>query len=69
REFVGTVFRAQVLARQGANIVNLTLDERDRAHHHYVLDVEVEDARHLEDIVTGLKALEAVVAAERAPPA
>ncbi|WP_194743375.1 RelA/SpoT family protein [Thermaurantiacus tibetensis] len=59
----------QVLARQGANIVNLTLDERDRAHHHYVLDVEVEDARHLEDIVTGLKALEAVVAAERAPPA
>lgn len=54
-----------VLAQQAANIVNLRLDDRNRAHHHYLLDIEVEDARHLEDIVAGLRALEAVVTAER----
>ncbi|MFQ3666024.1 MAG: bifunctional (p)ppGpp synthetase/guanosine-3',5'-bis(diphosphate) 3'-pyrophosphohydrolase [Sphingomonadaceae bacterium] len=55
-----------VLARQAANIVNLRLDERDRAHHHYVLDVEVEDVKHLSDLVAGVKALGSVVTADRA---
>ncbi len=55
-----------VLAQQAANIVNLRLEDRDRAHHRYLLDIEVEDAKHLEDIVAGVRALEAVVTAERA---
>ncbi len=56
----------ELLARLSTNIVNLRLDARDRAHHHYVLDVEVEDLQHLSDLVTGLRALGAVISAHRA---
>jgi RelA/SpoT family (p)ppGpp synthetase len=55
-----------VLARQSANIVNLRLEERDRAHHQYVIDLEVEDVRHLCDIIAGVKAIGVVVEADRA---
>ncbi|WP_448585550.1 RelA/SpoT family protein [Thermaurantiacus sp.] len=54
-----------VLARLSANIVNLQLEARDRAHHRYVLEIEVEDVRHLADIVSGIRALTAVIFAER----
>lgn len=54
-----------LLAQQGANIVNLQLADRDRAHHHFVMDVEVEDLKHLLEIIGGLRALSQVVSAER----
>ncbi|MCS6986510.1 MAG: bifunctional (p)ppGpp synthetase/guanosine-3',5'-bis(diphosphate) 3'-pyrophosphohydrolase [Sphingomonadaceae bacterium] len=55
----------ELLARLSVNIVNLRLDARDRAHHHYVLEVDVEDLAHLTDLVNGLKALSAVTSAAR----
>ena len=54
-----------ILAQQGANIVNLQLKERDRAHHHFVMDVEVDDLKHLSELIVGLRAPSMVVAAER----
>jgi (p)ppGpp synthase/HD superfamily hydrolase len=55
-----------VLARQSANIVNLRLEERDRAHHQYLIDLEVEDLQHLSDLIAGVKAIGVVVEAGRA---
>jgi RelA/SpoT family (p)ppGpp synthetase len=55
-----------VLARQSANIVNLRLEERDRAHHQYVIDLEVEDVQHLSDLIEGVKAIGVVVEVGRA---
>jgi RelA/SpoT family (p)ppGpp synthetase len=55
-----------VLARLSANIVNLQLEARDRAHHRYVIEIEVEDVRHLADLVSGIRALGAVISADRA---
>ena len=54
-----------ILAQQGANIVNLQLKDRDRAHHLYIMDVEVDDLKHLSELVAGLRAPSLVVTAER----
>jgi GTP pyrophosphokinase len=54
-----------ILAQQGANIVNLQLKDRDRAHHRFIMDVEVDDLKHLSELVTGLRAPSLVVTAER----
>lgn len=54
-----------ILAQQGANIVNLQLKDRDRAHHRFIMDVEVDDLKHLAELVTGLRAPSLVVTAER----
>jgi RelA/SpoT family (p)ppGpp synthetase len=54
-----------ILAQQGANIVNLQLKDRDRAHHRFIMDVEVDDLKHLTELVVGLRAPNLVVAAER----
>ncbi len=54
-----------IMAQQGANIVNLTLQDCDRAHHHYVMDVEVEDLQHLLELIAGVKAPSLVIRAER----
>ncbi len=54
-----------ILAEQGANIVNLQLRDRDRAHHRFVMDVEIDDARHLADLIAGLKVPSLVVTAQR----
>ncbi len=56
---------ATVLAQAEGNIVALGLKERDRSFHAYQADVEVDDLKHLTDILTGLKAPRAVVSAER----
>ncbi|MFN3370792.1 MAG: RelA/SpoT family protein [Sphingomonadaceae bacterium] len=55
----------RVLADQGANIVNLQLKERDRAHHRFVMEIEVDDARHLADLVAALREPSLVVSAGR----
>jgi len=55
----------RVLADQGANIVNLQLAERDRAHHRFIMDVEVDDARHLAALIRDLRTPALVVAADR----
>jgi len=54
-----------VLAQQGANIVNLQLRDRDRAHHRFVMDVEVDDLRHLSELVVQLRLPALVVSADR----
>jgi RelA/SpoT family (p)ppGpp synthetase len=54
-----------ILAQQGANIVNLQLKDRDRAHHRFIMDVEVDDLKHLTELVVGLRAPNLVVTAER----
>ncbi len=54
-----------VLAGAGTNIVNLALKERDRAHHRFEIDVEVEDAAHLADLLDALRAPSLVVEAGR----
>jgi GTP diphosphokinase / guanosine-3',5'-bis(diphosphate) 3'-diphosphatase len=54
-----------ILAQQSANIVNLQLKDRDRAHHSFVMDVEVDDLKHLTNLLSGLKAPRSVVSVER----
>jgi RelA/SpoT family (p)ppGpp synthetase len=54
-----------ILAQQGANIVNLQLKDRDCSHHRFIMDVEVDDLKHLTELVVGLRAPSLVVAAER----
>jgi RelA/SpoT family (p)ppGpp synthetase len=54
-----------VLAAAGANITNLSLKERDRAHHRFEIDVEVEDTGHLADLLEALRAPALVVEAGR----
>ena len=54
-----------LIAREGANIVNVATRDRDRQHHTYVLDIEVENVAQLMGIVGGLQGAPGVVAAER----
>ena len=54
-----------ILAQQGANIVNLQLKDRDRAHHRFVMDVEIDDLKHLTELISGLRAPNLVVSADR----
>ncbi|WP_199554382.1 RelA/SpoT family protein [Sandaracinobacteroides hominis] len=54
-----------ILAQQGANIVNLQLKDRDRSHHRFIMDVEVDDLKHLSELLQGLRAPTLVVSAER----
>jgi GTP diphosphokinase / guanosine-3',5'-bis(diphosphate) 3'-diphosphatase len=59
---------AGILGGQGANIVNLTLAERDASFHTFQLVIEVDDVSHLMRILAALRAVEAVVSAERMEP-
>jgi GTP diphosphokinase / guanosine-3',5'-bis(diphosphate) 3'-diphosphatase len=54
-----------VLAKQGANIVNLRTHHRDRDFHTFVVDVEVDNLAHLTNIVGALRATDAVTSVER----
>ena len=54
-----------ILAHHHANIVNLSLTDRDRAFHTFVVDIEVDDLAHLTNIVAALRATKAVVTVER----
>ena len=54
-----------ILAQQGANIVNLQLKDRDRSHHRFIMDVEIDDVKHLTELLQGLRAPSLVVSAER----
>ncbi len=54
-----------LIAREGANIVNVATRDRDRQHHTYVLDIEVENLAQLMSILAGLRDLPGIVAAER----
>ncbi len=53
------------LAAHNANIVNLTLKHRDREFHTDVIDIEVDDIKHLTRIIAALRQVKAVVSAER----
>ena len=59
---------ASILGTQGANIVNLTLAERDRSFHTFQVLIEVHDVQHLMRILAGLRAADAVVEADRMEP-
>jgi len=54
-----------LIAREGANIVNVATRDRDRTHHTYALDIEVENVAQLTAIIAGLRDAPGVVAAER----
>ncbi len=56
---------AASIAAHKANIVGLALKHRDREFHTDIVDIEVESAGHLATILTGLRAVKAVVSAER----
>ncbi|MFZ4688695.1 MAG: RelA/SpoT family protein [Polymorphobacter sp.] len=56
---------AASLAAHNANIVNLTLKHRDREFHTDVIDIEVEDLKHLTTIIAALRQVKAVVSVER----
>ncbi len=53
------------LAAQNANIVGLALKHRDREFHTDLLDIEVDDLKHLTRIVTALRTVKAVVSVDR----
>ncbi len=53
------------LAAHNANIVNLALKHRDREFHTDVIDIEVEDLKHLTTIIAALRNVKAVVSVER----
>jgi GTP pyrophosphokinase len=54
-----------VLATHNANIVNLALKHRDREFHTDVIDIEVDDLKHLTTIIAALRQVKAVVSVER----
>ncbi len=56
---------AAVLATHNANIVNFRLKHRDREFHTDIIDIEVEDLKHLTRIIAALRTLQAVVSVER----
>ncbi len=53
------------LAAHNANIVGLALQHRDREFHTDLLDIEVDDLKHLTGIVAALRSVKAVVSVER----
>jgi guanosine-3',5'-bis(diphosphate) 3'-pyrophosphohydrolase len=59
---------AGILGSQHANIVNLTLSQRDESFHTYDVLIEVQDVSHLMRILAALRAAEAVASAERTEP-
>jgi (p)ppGpp synthase/HD superfamily hydrolase len=54
-----------VLARQGANIINVRTHHRDRDFHTFIVDVEVDNLPHLTNIIGALRATDAVTSVER----
>ncbi len=56
---------ASLVAKQGGNISNLKITDRDRDFYTMLVDVEVRDVRHLIDILTSLRATRVVSSAER----
>ncbi|MEY2884098.1 MAG: hypothetical protein RL490_1822, partial [Pseudomonadota bacterium] len=56
---------AATIAGHNANIVNLALKHRDREFHTDVIDIEVEDLKHLTTIIAALRQVKAVVSVER----
>ncbi len=56
---------AASIAAHKANIVNLALKDRDREFHTDVIDIEVEDVKHLTRIIAALRQVKAVVSVER----
>jgi GTP pyrophosphokinase len=56
---------ASLVAKQGGNISNLKITDRDRDFYTMLVDVEVRDVRHLIEILTSLRATRVVSSAER----
>jgi GTP diphosphokinase / guanosine-3',5'-bis(diphosphate) 3'-diphosphatase len=54
-----------IIARAGANIVNLRLSSREGGFHAFDLSLEVKDVQHLMSILSSLRASDAVVSADR----
>ena len=54
-----------IIARAGANIVNLRLASREGGFHAFELDLEVKDIHHLMSILSSLRASDAVISADR----
>ena len=59
---------ASILGTQHANIVNLTLAQRDQSFHTFEVVIEVQDVAHLMRILAALRAADAITSAERMEP-
>lgn len=57
-----------MLAKYGADIVDMTLDHREVSFSDLCFDIAVHDARHLSSVLTGLRASDYVVEARRREP-
>ena len=55
-----------VIAAHGGNIVNVATRDRDRQHHTYVIDLEVDNLGHLTTILTAIRAARGIIGVERA---
>jgi GTP pyrophosphokinase len=53
------------LAAENTNIVNLSLQHRDREFHTDIIDIEVENLKQLTTIITALRSVPAIVSVER----
>ena len=54
-----------VLAQNGVNIYNIHLRHRDRAFHTFSVDVEVDSLAHLTNVLSALRANEAITSVDR----
>jgi len=63
RGTLGTI--SNTIADNGANIANLKIEDRGQLLYEMVVDVEVEDLKHLTQIIAALRAAQPVQSAER----
>ena len=56
---------AEIFARYDADVLNIRLENREADFTDMILDVEVIDAKHLLNVLTGLRAAPNVLSAER----
>ena len=56
---------ANIFGANKANILNLQLINREGPFHTDLIDLEVEDASHVARIISALRAVDAVIQAER----
>jgi hypothetical protein len=56
---------ANVIGHNGANISNLKITNRNPLYFEFLIDVEVRDASHLENLIRALKVDAAIEAVER----
>ena len=57
---------ATAIAKNKGNINNLKITSRSAEYFDFIVDVEVQDARHLTDVIAALRAVPCISSVERA---